>query len=68
MNGKCPKCEQIVESINLSDVNASVFFGTKWRTITLNCPHCHTILGAQIDPIAIKTGTVREILEILRKK
>jgi hypothetical protein len=38
-----------------------------WPSITFNCPYCFTILGAQVDPIAIKIDTVREILEALRK-
>ncbi|MBU1894525.1 MAG: hypothetical protein KJ983_01750 [Candidatus Omnitrophica bacterium] len=67
MNGKCPKCEKVVYSLNLTEVEAGVFFGTKWRAVTYNCPHCSTILGSQIDPIAIKTDTVNEILNGLKK-
>lgn len=67
MIGKCPKCEKTVHALNLTEVDASVFMGTKWRTVTYNCPHCNTILGCQIDPIAIKTDTVNEIMKRLKR-
>lgn len=67
MNGKCPKCEKIISSLNLSEVESNIFIGTKWRTVTYNCPHCSTVLGCQIDPIAIKTDIVNEILNKLKK-
>lgn len=66
MNGKCPKCEKIIYSLNLTEVEASAFMGTKWRTVTYNCPHCSTVLGCQIDPIAIKTDIVSEVLKSLK--
>jgi len=66
MSGKCPKCDQIVSRANLNEIEASAFMGTSWRTITYNCPHCSTILGCQIDPVAIKTDIVEEILEGLK--
>ncbi len=65
--GKCPKCEKIVRTLNLTEVDASVFMGTEWRAVTYNCPYCSTILGCQIDPIAVKTDTVSEILKALKK-
>lgn len=67
MNGKCPKCEKVVASLNLNGVTASVFLGKKWNAVTYSCPHCATILGCQIDPVAIKTDTVNEIIGALKK-
>ena len=68
MVGKCPKCEKLVNRVNLNEIDASSFMGTAWRTITYNCPYCSTVLGCQIDPIAIKADTVDDILESLKKK
>jgi phage FluMu protein Com len=66
MSGKCPKCENIVSSVVIDDVNVNA--GTKsWRGITYQCPSCRTILGVGIDPIALKADTVREVLLGLRK-
>jgi hypothetical protein len=67
MSGKCPKCENIVASVVIDDVNVSA--GTNsWRGITYLCPSCRTILGVGIDPIALKADTVREVLRGLRKE
>lgn len=55
MQGKCPKCEKTVSRMTITSAPARAGFGgTEWKAITLSCPNCHTILGAQIDPIAIK--------------
>ncbi len=62
MKGKCPKCEKPVASAAISDVPARAFMGrTEWKAISFNCPHCQTILGMQIDPIAIKTDLINEL-------
>lgn len=61
MHGKCPKCEQIVTHVNCDDVDIQVAFGNTWKGVSYNCPHCHTVLSVQMDPIAIKTDTVNQI-------
>ena len=66
MLGKCPKCEKTVTHVNLNEIEASVFMGAKWRTVTHNCPHCSTVLGCQIDPIAVKTDIVNTIMKGLK--
>jgi len=66
MLGKCSKCEKTVSYVNLNEIEASAFMGSKWKTVTYNCPHCSTILGCQIDPIAIKTDIVNEVVESLK--
>ena len=66
MIGKCPKCDKLVTRANINEIEASAFMGTNWRTVTYSCPLCNTILGCQIDPIAIKTDIVEEILEALK--
>lgn len=35
--------------------------------ITYKCPHCGTILGCQIDPIAIMGNTVEQTVKGLQK-
>jgi hypothetical protein len=59
--GKCPKCEQVVSNIRLEEVGAASLMGKTFTTLLYLCPHCNTILSAQIDPIAVKTDTVSEI-------
>ena len=67
--GKCPKCERAVSSVVIDGVSASEFLGSSsWKGISYLCPHCKTILGVQIDPIAVKTDTVNAVVEILMQK
>jgi hypothetical protein len=67
MGGLCPKCEANVTRVNLTEITASAFMGKQWRTVKYSCPHCNTILGVQIDPIAIKTDIVEAILHAFGK-
>lgn len=64
---KCPTCTDVVHSFDFKAVEGSVLLGTKWNCIALCCPKCNTVLGAQIDPIAIKTDTINGLMERLRK-
>jgi hypothetical protein len=48
-------------------VEAGVPFGTKWNTIILCCPHCQTAISAQIDPVALKTDIVAEVVKKLKR-
>ncbi len=67
MTGKCPKCEALVTQVTIDEVDASVLGGTTWRAITYQCPYCQTVLGVGLDPIALKTDTVDEVVERLQK-
>lgn len=58
---KCPKCERSVASMHLATVNG-VTGGTAWKTVLFCCPHCHSILSANIDPIAVKGDIVAEVV------
>ncbi|MER9658555.1 hypothetical protein [Mesorhizobium sp. M0159] len=49
LNGKCPKCENVVqqgrmEHMNISDGTMSL------KAFSAACPHCNTILGVVLDP------------------
>ncbi len=66
MHGKCPKCEQIISHVNCDDVEVRVAFGTTWKGVSYNCPHCQTVLSVQIDPIAVKTDIINRLFEKLR--
>ena len=66
MISKCPRCDALVPRLTINGVDASEVLGSKtFRAITLNCPMCNAVLGAQIDPIAIRTDTLREIRKLL---
>jgi len=61
--GKCPKCEKLVSNVKIESVTAStsLFGGTKWNAISYVCMFCNTVLSVQIDPIAIKTDTLKAL-------
>ncbi len=70
--GKCPKCEKPVTV--LRGHGLTVEFGpdiTPLKAVSYQCPSCQTVLGCQIDPIAVRTEavaqTVDELLEKLRQ-
>jgi hypothetical protein len=64
---KCPHCAKQIGQLAIAPHDGGVLFGTTWKCISFNCPHCHTSLGVQIDPIAIKTDIINELLRKLRK-
>jgi hypothetical protein len=48
--GKCPKCERPVERLLIARVEAGTDMGgPAYRAITLQCPACHSVLGAQLE-------------------
>ncbi|GAB2181476.1 hypothetical protein DLREEDagrD3_16990 [Denitratisoma sp. agr-D3] len=63
--GKCPKCEKIISSVTIEDVDVVVGMQSKWRGISYLCPYCKTVLSVGIDPIALKTETVNGLLKAL---
>jgi hypothetical protein len=65
--GKCPKCEGTIGFVNIEHVNVREGLQNKWHGVSLICPHCRTVLGVSIDPIALKSDIVEEILQGLRR-
>lgn len=58
MNGTCPSCKQLITNLRGGGADVTFPQGNAFKTITLNCPFCNAILGAQIDPIALRTDIV----------
>ena len=65
---KCPKCSIAITTIDYSEIPINAGFSGKLRGVAYACPNCHSILGASIDPIALKDETVREVLAALGRK
>jgi hypothetical protein len=65
--GKCPKCDQIMHSITVQGVTGKIAFGKSWNAISYQCPHCHTVLSVEIDPIALKSDIVGEVTDGILK-
>jgi len=60
MNGKCPKCENLVLSLDAKPLEIHVG-GQKWKGVTLHCPLCLTVLGASVDPVAVAEDALARI-------
>ena len=57
---KCPKCDSAIRDIVAVPVN--VKDGTSsWKGGVYTCPHCSSILGAGLDPLALIEETVRRL-------
>ncbi len=61
--GKCPKCEKLLTNVKVEHVDINEGFSPKWHGVSLVCPFCSTILSVAIDPVALKTDMVNEVLK-----
>ena len=63
MVSKCPKCENTVTYLKYEGIEAKPPFGTGsiYKAVNLLCPSCSTILGAALDPIAIRTDIINNL-------
>jgi len=62
----CPKCEDPVTVLSIHPMTAMAV-GTTFKAVCYVCPSCDAVLGAGLDPIALKMDVVLEVLEGLRK-
>ena len=65
--GKCPSCGQVPFRINIQSVDMQTPDGTTYRGVSYVCPNaaCQTILGASIDPVAIKSDILAKVQKLL---
>jgi hypothetical protein len=62
-SGRCPKCENRtnhLEAVMLPIANLA------WQALSLQCPHCHTILGVQMNPSQLVDETVDAVVRRLK--
>ena len=66
MMGKCPRCENFVTVANANPI--TIFVGSsRFNGVTYNCPHCATVLGCEIDPLALRTEIVAQTAAAVAK-
>lgn len=63
MISRCPRCDKPITPVSIQAVEGTAPVGTRFRCIALDCPHCGAVLGAQLDPLAIRN----DIVNALRK-
>jgi hypothetical protein len=67
-SGKCPKCQKVVGHARVEHIEIRRGFDEPaWHGVSYVCPSCSTVLGAGIDPVALKTDTVKAIVKELKK-
>ena len=66
MSALCPSCEAPVSRVKLHAVTVQAV-GATWNGVSYSCPSCLHVLSVGIDPIAIKSDLVEEIVAALRK-
>jgi hypothetical protein len=67
-SGKCPHCEKTIASLLVEtlDINAGAIFPqATYKGATYLCPHCHAVLGASMDQIALNVDLVQRLLKAL---
>lgn len=67
--GKCPSCGQnpLYLKMGATEARLQPLGGSTLRAITLSCPSCDTILGTQIDPIAVRSEILAGVKALLGK-
>ena len=64
--GKCPKCGKAITRLKLASVLSSIEGQQNtFPTAIFLCPSCNSVLGAQIDPVAVMSGTVKGVAKAL---
>jgi len=63
--GKCPKCDRVVDRVEVEQVGARTQ-GSNWSAVSLRCPSRDTVLSVQIDPLSLNDDLVEKIEEILK--
>lgn len=64
--GKCPSCKNVLRSVRIENLDITIGIQPAWKGVSYVCPACNAILGVQIDPVALKTDTIKGIMHSLR--
>ncbi len=68
MLGKCPKCDNLINFVNVNEIEIRTGDGASWRGVSYICPYCFAVVGVQMDPISLKADLKNEILSVLQGK
>jgi len=64
---KCAHCDTSFSSLNLENVSIKAKKGRSWVGVAYCCPYCGVAVSVAIDPIALKSDTVGEVLRGLER-
>ena len=63
INGLCPKCEAVVQAVNVSAIPIAESFQPKWNGVSFLCQSCGTVLGVSFDPADLVADIVNALKE-----
>lgn len=66
--GICPKCGRTISQALMEGIEIAGSTGKRFHGVSIQCPNCKVVLSAAIDPWAIKTEIIAEIVDALRPK
>ncbi|HWE93406.1 MAG TPA: hypothetical protein VG269_05475 [Tepidisphaeraceae bacterium] len=67
MSAKCPKCEKLISHVNLEKMGIHVNNQTQWNGVSYSCPLCQTLLSVSMDPIALNSDVVENVIAKAKK-
>ncbi|MFT3729114.1 MAG: hypothetical protein QM759_14930 [Terricaulis sp.] len=66
---KCPKCSKNISELNIETIKSSLKGQDRqFPTVVFSCPSCGSVLGAQIDPVSVMSGTVKGVAKALTQR
>lgn len=63
----CPKCGASIKQVHMAEVEAKSDHGPSLRGVTYSCLHCFHVLSVGLDPMAIKSDMVKQIVDEIKK-
>jgi hypothetical protein len=67
MHGKCPSCHGAMLHVTVADIGVFAK-NAQWRGVSYQCPYCQTVLSVGVDPAALKSDLLDEILTTLQAR
>lgn len=68
MAGNCPKCEKALGRVTIEQIDAYNQSGNAFNAVAYLCPHCRSVLSVEIDPLALKSDIVKDLVKALKKR
>lgn len=66
-DAKCPKCQEVIQNVVAKPIAVQKLLAGSWNAVSFLCPSCRTILGVQLDPVALRQDLVDGVLRALDK-
>ena len=65
MPGTCPKCDTTVDFATVEAIQVARGAETRFKGVSFTCPKCNVVLGVSLDPLALVSDTVNQVVRRL---